>query len=217
MQFTLLQARILGVLVEKQHTVPDTYPLSLNALVTGCNQKNGRDPVMDASEAEVRAALDFLRQQVLVIESSGARVTRYSHNLGRVLKIPSQAEALLATLMLRGPQTASELRINSERLHRFADTGSAEVFLEELATRPAQQGGALVVKLPRRPGEREARWAHLLCGEPAIAEPPVATEGGAAREQADVAGEIVQLRAEVAALRAEVAALRARVDAGGGG
>jgi uncharacterized protein YceH (UPF0502 family) len=140
-------------------------------------------------------------------------VTRYSHNLGRVLKIPSQAEALLATLILRGPQTASELRINSERLHRFADTGSAEVFLEELATRPDEQGGALVVKLPRRPGEREARWAHLLCGEPPPAVPGAVA---AATEQPEpgLAAEVAQLRSEVEALRSEVAALRAQFDAG---
>ncbi|MCA3211908.1 MAG: YceH family protein [Burkholderiales bacterium] len=209
MLLTPLQARIVGVLVEKQHTVPDTYPLSLNALVTGCNQKNARDPVMEATEGEVRAALDELRQRLLVIESSGARVTRYSHNLGRVLKVPAQAEALLATLMLRGAQTASELRIASERLHRFADTGSVEVFLEELAVRPADQGGALALKLPRRPGEREARWAHLLCGAPpagaASADPVPATQ------PAGLAAEVSALRAEVEALRAEVAALRARL------
>ncbi|MFN8736866.1 MAG: YceH family protein [Betaproteobacteria bacterium] len=209
MLLTPLQARIVGVLVEKQHTVPDTYPLSLNALVTGCNQKNARDPVMEATEGEVRAALDELRQRLLVIESSGARVTRYSHNLGRVLKVPAQAEALLATLMLRGAQTASELRIASERLHRFADTGSVEVFLEELAARPADHGGALALKLPRRPGEREARWAHLLCGAPpagaASADPVPATQ------PAGLAAEVSALRAEVEALRAEVAALRARL------
>jgi uncharacterized protein YceH (UPF0502 family) len=209
MLLTALQARIVGVLVEKQHTVPDTYPLSLNALVAGCNQKNARDPVMEATEGEVRAALDELRQRLLVIESSGARVTRYSHNLGRVLKVPAQAEALLATLMLRGAQTASELRIASERLHRFADTGSVEVFLEELAVRPADQGGALALKLPRRPGEREARWAHLLCGAPpagaASADPVPATQ------PAGLAAEVSALRAEVEALRAEVAALRARL------
>jgi len=209
MLLTPLQARIVGVLVEKQHTVPDTYPLSLNALVTGCNQKNARDPVMEATEGEVRAALDELRQRLLVIESSGARVTRYSHNLGRVLKVPAQAEALLATLLLRGAQTASELRIASERLHRFADTGSVEVFLEELAVRPADQGGALALKLPRRPGEREARWAHLLCGAPpagaASADPVPATQ------PAGLAAEVSALRAEVEALRAEVAALRARL------
>lgn len=211
MRLTPVQARVVAVLVEKQHTVPDAYPLSLNALVTGCNQKNAREPIMELSEAEVRDALDALRSQLFVIESSGARVTRYAHNLGRVLKIPSQAEALLATLILRGPQTASELRINSERLHRFADTGSAEVFLEELATRPDEQGSALVVKLPRRPGEREARWAHLLCGEPAAAVPVAAP--AVTPPPPGLAAEVAQLRSEVEALRNEVAALRAQVDA----
>ena len=209
MLLTALQARIVGVLVEKQHTVPDTYPLSLNALVAGCNQKNARDPVMETTEAEVRAALDELRQRLLVIESSGARVTRYEHNLGRVLKIPAQAEALLATLLLRGAQTASELRIASERLHRFADTGSVEVFLEELAARPADRGGALALKLPRRPGEREARWAHLLCGVPPVG--VAAADAVPAALPAGLAADVAALRAEVEALRAEVAALRARL------
>jgi uncharacterized protein YceH (UPF0502 family) len=209
MLLTALQARIVGVLVEKQHTVPDTYPLSLNALVAGCNQKNARDPVMETTEAEVRAALDELRQRLLVIESSGARVTRYEHNLGRSLKIPAQAEALLATLLLRGAQTASELRIASERLHRFADTGSVEVFLEELAARPADRGGALALKLPRRPGEREARWAHLLCGAPPVG--VAAADAVPAAQPAGLAADVAALRAEVEALRAEVAALRARL------
>ncbi|MCA3217173.1 MAG: YceH family protein [Burkholderiales bacterium] len=207
MRLTPVQARVVAVLVEKQHTVPDAYPLSLNALVTGCNQKNARDPVMDISEAEARDALDELRGKVLVIESSGARVTRYAHNMGRVLKIPSQAEALLATLILRGPQTTSELRINSERLHRFADTGSAEVFLEELATRPDAQGGALVVKLPRRPGEREARWAHLLCGEPP-APAPTPVELPSPGQRPNLESELAQLRGELEALRGEVNTLK---------
>jgi uncharacterized protein YceH (UPF0502 family) len=203
MLLTALQARIVGVLVEKQHTVPDTYPLSLNALVAGCNQKSARDPVMETTEAEVRAALDELRQRLLVIESSGARVTRYEHNLGRALKIPAQAEALLATLLLRGA------RIASERLHRFADTGSVEVFLEELAARPADRGGALALKLPRRPGEREARWAHLLCGAPPVG--VAAADAVPAAQPAGLAADVAALRAEVEALRAEVAALRARL------
>lgn len=164
LRLSLPETRVLGVLVEKERTVPDTYPLSLNALVAGCNQKNNRDPVLELSEAEVQSAVDVLKRSTLVIESSGARVARYAHNLGRVLKVPSQAQALLAVLMLRGPQTAGELRIGAERLHRFADISSVEAFLEELATRPHAQGGALVVKLPRRPGERESRWAHLLNG-----------------------------------------------------
>ena len=127
---SLLETRVLGVLVEKQHTVPDSYPLSLNALTLGCNQKTARDPVLNASEAEVQDAVDALRVLSLVFESSGSRVARYEHNAGRVLALPSQSVALLAVLMLRGPQTASELRANCERLHRFADTSSVEAFLD---------------------------------------------------------------------------------------
>jgi len=107
---SLLESRILGVLVEKEKTVPDTYPLSLNALTAGCNQKNNRDPVLSASDSEVLTAIDELKVANWVIESSGARVTRYSHNIGRVLRIPEQSVALLAALMLRGQQTAAELR-----------------------------------------------------------------------------------------------------------
>src|SRR5438445_1138118 len=162
---SLLETRVLGVLVEKHHTVPDTYPLTLNALVAGCNQKTSRDPILDASDADVQAALDSLKTHSLVVESSGSRVMRYAHNVERALAIPSQAAALLATLMLRGPQTAGELRINSERLHRFTDISAVEAFLNELAARSA---GALVVELPRLPGTRETRWAQLLAGPPAI-------------------------------------------------
>ncbi|GMV58772.1 MAG: hypothetical protein AMXMBFR72_18760 [Betaproteobacteria bacterium] len=203
LRLSLPEARVLGVLVEKERTVPDTYPLSLNALAAGCNQKNNRDPVLELSESEIQAAVDALKRRSLVIESSGARVTRYAHNLGRVLRVPSQAEALLAVLMLRGPQTAGELRIGAERLHRFADISSVEAFLEELATRPDAQGGALVVKLVRRPGERESRWAHLLSG------PVEAGVEGAEVSTGAADGNIAALRAEVGALRAEVAELRA--------
>ena len=160
---SLLETRVLGTLLEKQHTVPDAYPLTLNALVAGCNQKSSRAPVIEATQAEVQPALDRLRSANLVIETSGGRVARYSHNFERVLQVPSQAAALLAVLMLRGPQTAGELRINGERLHRFADISAVEAFLEELAARPA---GPLVVQLPRLPGARESRWAHLLSGAP---------------------------------------------------
>ncbi len=201
---SLLETRVLGVLVEKERTVPDTYPLSLNALVGGCNQKNNRDPVLNASDAEVQAALDRLKALSLVIESSGARVTRYGHNVGRVLRVPDQSVALLAALMLRGPQTAGELRIATERLHRFADISSVEAFLEELATRPDANGGALVAKLPRQPGEREQRWAHLLSG-------PVASSRFDVAPIAEEAGDIAALRADVARLAEEVAQLRAIV------
>ena len=109
---SLLETRVLGVLCEKQHTVPDTYPLSLNALVAGCNQKTSRAPLIEASEADVAAAIDSLKGPALVIESSGGRVPRYAHNMERALHLPSQSVALLTVLMLRGPQTAGELRIN---------------------------------------------------------------------------------------------------------
>ncbi|MDA8110582.1 MAG: YceH family protein [Betaproteobacteria bacterium] len=201
---SLLETRVLGTLVEKERTVPDTYPLTLNALVAGCNQKTSRDPVMQASEAEVQAALDSLKRANLVVESSGGRVARYAHNLERVLQVPAQSAALLTALMLRGPQTAGELRIACERLHRFADISAVEGFLDELAARPA---GALVVELPRLPGARENRWAHLLSGTPS-------REASAAEAQAggDVSlGEMAALKANVARLEGEIAELRALV------
>jgi len=202
-----LETRVLGVLIEKERTVPDTYPLSLNALTAGCNQKNNRDPLMAAGEGEVQAAVDRLRALSLVIESSGSRVMRYSQNVQRVLKVPSEAVALLATLWLRGPQTAAELRSASERLHRFADVSSVEGYLEELTTRPAEQGGPLVTLLPRRPGTREQRWAHLLCG-------PVAEETGHSPAPLEAAGldEVAGLREDVRRLSDEVAALKELVQ-----
>ena len=130
-----LEARVLGVLIEKQRSVPDTYPLSLNALVAACNQKTSRAPIMHVTEADVLQALDGLNGRSLVIETSGGRVMRYGHNAERVLGLPAQSVALLATLVLRGPQTAGELRTNSERLHRFADISAVEGFLNELAER----------------------------------------------------------------------------------
>ncbi len=161
-----IQARIVGVLAEKQRTVPDTYPLSLAALTAGCNQKTARDPVMSLSEADVLAALDDLRSASWVFETSGSRVMRYEQNVLRVLQIPSNSLPLLAVLMLRGPQTPAELRANVDRWHHFADTSSVEAYLEELANRAA---GALVARLARAPGSREHRWTHLLCGMPAQA------------------------------------------------
>jgi uncharacterized protein YceH (UPF0502 family) len=212
---TPLEARVLGVLVEKQHMVPDTYPLSLSALVAGCNQKTARSPVIEATEAEVMTAVDGLKTLSLVFEGSGSRVVRFEHNLGRRLGLPGQSVALLAVLMLRGPQTTAELRLNSERLHKFADLSSVEGFLDELATREPVR----VVKLPRAPGEREARWAHLLCGEVAL--PPAAVAGlaGSATAAAspgawgaDVsAGELAALKAEQARMAAELEQLKALV------
>lgn len=201
---SLVETRVLGTLLEKQHTVPDTYPLSLNALVAGCNQKSSRNPVMETTEADVLATLDRLKSLNLVIETSGSRVTRYSHNLERVLQVPSQSAALLTALMLRGPQTPGELRTNTERLHRFADLSAVQGFLDELAARP---DGALVVQLPRLPGARENRWAHLLSGTPkveAAADAPLAPQSVA---QDDLAARVARLEGEVEALKAELARL----------
>jgi uncharacterized protein YceH (UPF0502 family) len=203
-----LESRVLGVLVEKQHTVPDTYPLTLLALTTGCNQKTSRDPIMNASESEVQAAVDHLKTLSLIVESSGGRVMRYAHNVGRVLAIPTQAVALLAALMLRGPQTVGELRINTDRLHRFADTSAVEAFLNELAAREA---GALVVLLPRQPGARETRWAHMLSGAPSASSAPHPAAEETVRDAADTNSEIAALKADVAHLSDEVESLKATV------
>ncbi|MFZ2650274.1 MAG: YceH family protein [Burkholderiaceae bacterium] len=203
-----LEARVLGVLIEKAHTVPDSYPLSLNSLTLGCNQKTARDPVINAAEAEVQMAADALKSLSLAFESSGSRVSRYEHNMGRVLGLPSQSVALLAVLVLRGPQTCSELRINCERLHRFADLSAVQGFLDELAARPQEKGGALVVKLARQAGEREQRWMHQLCGAVDPGVPSVSSDS------ADfvATSEIVALKAQHAALQLEVNELRGLVD-----
>ncbi len=199
---TLLETRVLGALIEKEHTVPDSYPLSLNSLVAACNQKTSRDPVINAGEADVQAAVESLKELALITESSGAKVMRFGHNAERGLKLPSQSVALLAMLMLRGPQTAAELRINSDRLHKFADTGSVEVFLNELAGRAETAGGPLTQLLPKAPGAREARearWVHLLSGAPDV------------NAAADMSGGDALLGADVDMLKAEVRRLHEKV------
>jgi uncharacterized protein YceH (UPF0502 family) len=200
---TPLEARVLAVLVEKQATVPDTYPLSLNSLVAGCNQKTARDPVIAATDAEVLTAVDGLKGLSLLFESSGSRVARYEHNFARAFGVPGQAQALLAVLMLRGPQTSAELRANTERLYRFADISSVEGFLHELAEKSPPR----VVLLPRAPGEREARWAHLLSGEVQLSHRADASEGG----ESVSAGELAALKAEQSRLGLEVETLKSLV------
>lgn len=202
------EARVLGVLFEKERTVPDSYPLSLNAIVLGANQKSSRSPVMELAETEAQAALDGLKALSLAVETSGGRVMRYAHNLPRALAIPAEAAAIVAMLMLRGPQTPGELRINTERLHRFADLSSLEAYLAELAARPA---GALVVELARAPGARERRWAHLLSG-PDTPDPSPASVGHPADAGSDDV-RLAALEARVERLERALAALNPR-DAG---
>lgn len=208
---SLLETRVLGVLIEKQLTTPDVYPLTVNSLVAGCNQKTSRDPVISVGENDVQLALDALRAHTLIVESYGAsgRVLRYAHNVDRVLHLSAPVVAILAVLMLRGPQTPGELRSNCDRLYRFPDISALEAYLAEMSeSRANRPVGALVVQLPRQPGSRENRYAHLLSGVP---EMPVfigsqPDSGGPSVAQRD------NLAAEVAMLRAEVATLRSALQ-----
>lgn len=201
---TPVEARVLGTLMEKARTVPDSYPMSLNSLVAGCNQKSSREPITNLSESEVQEALDGLKGRSLAFTSRGSRVERWEHNFQRAMVVPEQSAVLLGLLMLRGPQTAGELRIHSERWYRFADISSVEAFLEEMRGRSEDKGGPLVLQLPRAPGAREARWAHLLCGPVDVsAASPTPPSAGAPESP---------LAARVSALESEVAELRALVN-----
>jgi uncharacterized protein len=204
---TAVQARVLGTLMEKARTVPDSYPLTLNSLVLGCNQKSSRDPFMELAEADVASALGELKNTGLVRETSGGRTTRFEHNFQRGVGVFEQAAVLLGLLMLRGPQTAAELRLNAERWYKFADVSSVEGFLDELQERAAEKGGPLVVKLARAPGAREQRWAHLLCG------PVDASQTGVTSGSRSVDGSVhAQSLERIERLEAEVAQLRATVQ-----
>jgi uncharacterized protein YceH (UPF0502 family) len=204
-----VEARVLGTLMEKARTVPDSYPMSLNSLVLGCNQKSSRDPIMELPEADVVDALSSLKARNLVREMSGSRVTRFEHNFKRGVGVPEQSAVLLGLLILRGPQTAAELRLNTERWYKFADISSVEGFLEELQDRSEAKGGPLVIKLARAPGAREQRWAHLLCGP--VDESQWAGGGSARQVDGSTQERMARLEAEVAALRATVEKLCAEL------
>ena len=206
---SLVEARILGALVEKERTVPDSYPLTLNSLIMACNQKTSRNPILNVSQSEALEALDSLRSQSLVTETSGGRVLHYAQNIQSVLRIPEQSMILLATLMLRGSQTAGELRTNSERLYRFADISSVESFLRELAERSPD---ALVMEMTRQPGMRENRWIHLLSGIPAINQPGESSSLDAHSPENPATNDVDELKSDVARLASEVRILRNMVD-----
>ncbi len=204
---SLLETRVLGVLLEKERTVPDSYPLTLNYLVSGCNQKTAREPVLEASDDEVQAAVDSLKSLSLIIESSGGRVTRYEHNALRVIGVNDRESALLTALMLRGPQTVGELRINTERLYKFADITSVEGYLQSLAEREDSKGGPLTVKLGAGPRGREPRWAHLLSG--AVEMPAYTAEPSNAAEHTSIAvSELSAMQARITQLERQVSGLQ---------
>lgn len=218
-----LEARVIGCLIEKQITTPDQYPLSLNALTNACNQKSNRDPVMDLDEGTVQRTVDGLARKHFVIEKSGfgSRVPKYQHRFCNSefgpLKLSPQELAIVCELLLRGPQTPGELRGRAARMAAFADSAEVERTLEQLMQR---EDGPFVARLPREPGRREARYAHLFSGEPVATEPapapgeriasaaPAAASGAGPVPQSDAVARIERLEQEVRTLRAELDALR---------
>jgi uncharacterized protein YceH (UPF0502 family) len=168
-RLSALEARVLGCLIEKEFATPDLYPLTLNALVNACNQRSNRDPLMEVAAREVEAALELLRLKHLSSLFSGAdaRVPKFKQKLDAVYPMSPPARALLAELLLRGPQTLAGLRANAERMQPMPIGAEFDALLAELSPRPS---GALVLQLPRQPGQKEARWAQLLTGEPSLSE-----------------------------------------------
>lgn len=206
------EARVLGSLIEKEFTTPDIYPLSLNSLTNACNQRNNRAPVLALSEGEVEIALNGLRDKRLAALFSGAdaRVPKFRQTIDNQFPIENSARALIAELLLRGPQTTAELRARTERMQPISDLAETERLLQDLAERPS---GPLVRLLPRQPGQKESRWTELLTGEPVAANPASNLPSLAPLPVPEVTPEIEtrlsSLEAEVASLRAELAALRA--------
>jgi uncharacterized protein YceH (UPF0502 family) len=211
---TDVEVRILGSLLEKEVTTPEYYPLSLNALLAACNQTTNRDPVMRLDENTATHHIIALRRGGLLrqIQPVGSRVSRFEHLMAEELKLDPRQLAVLGVLMLRGPQTPGELHARTARLAAFADIPDLEAVLESLVARKPEP---LVARLPRRPGQKEVRYAHLLGGEPARADAPEgADEPALPTRRAGVEDDrVAVLERTVEALRAEVAALRAELDA----
>ena len=214
-----VEARVLGALVEKDITTPDYYPLSLNALVNACNQKNNRDPVMTLDEAAVRGALDDLHNKNLAGPASGAdsRVTKYEHRLQEMFNFTRGETAILCVLLLRGPQTPGELRARTERMHRFEDLSEVELSLQRLM----QRDPPLARVLPRQPGSKESRYMHLLSGDmkdPGMADASAARAPSPAYPVTNAAipstdrDRITHLEDEVATLRKEVTDLKHQLE-----
>ncbi|HTW46941.1 MAG TPA: YceH family protein [Acidobacteriaceae bacterium] len=205
-----VEVRVLGSLIEKEATTPEYYPLSLNALVNACNQKNNREPVLQLTEDEVRPALHRLQDQGLAAAVHDSRVTKYEHHLQEVFNLTRGETGVLCVLLLRGAQTPGELRGRTERMHRFEEAGDVLAVLDKLA----QRDPALIMALPRQPGSRELRYAHLLSGQPDLAAlASGAVEAAASTGTSPEADRLAQLEAEVAALREQIAELREQIAA----
>jgi uncharacterized protein YceH (UPF0502 family) len=196
-----IELRVLGCLIEKQRTTPDAYPLSLNSLRLACNQSTNREPVVDYDERTIRAALDRLAQKgwTRLASGAGSRTVKFRHLFDEAVRVSHEEIAVLCVLMLRGPQTPGELKQRTPRLHGFASVDEIERVLDDLIARE------LVARLPRRPGQKEQRYGHLLGDESAEAAPAPAVE---LDRLTQVERELHELREAVATLRAELAALR---------
>ncbi len=208
---TTTEIRVLGCLLEKEMTTPDYYPLTLNSLTSACNQKSNRDPVLSLDETEVVKALDTLRFKGMAMQASGegSRVPKYRHTLAEKMYFENEQLAILCELFVRGPQTLGELRSRCERMFPFADTAAVENVLLELN----DSEGPLSVKLPRQPGQKEQRYAHLFSGSPEIAEsidepPPEAARMKVAEDDARIS----RLEQELADLKAEFERFRSQFD-----
>ncbi len=200
-----LEIRILGCLMEKQLATPEYYPLTANALVAACNQKSNRDPVMEVAESEVQRTLDRLQDEKLVWKVLGGRATRWDHNLDATWQLDRPAKAILTLLFLRGPQTGGEVRGRSDRLHSFEAIDDVEATIQRLAA----GADAIVREVPRRSGQKESRWMHLLGGAPAMTEPE--TQEPASSQGEPLSLRVQRLEGEVALLVAELAALKAKL------
>jgi hypothetical protein len=211
MEFRLMETevRVLGSLIEKDITTPEYYPLSLNALVNACNQKTNRDPVMQLDEDAVRDALDGLQQHRMAGPARGAdsRVTKFEQRLQELFNFTRPEIAVLCVLLLRGPQTPGELRGRAERMHRFEALEDVQSALQKLI----QREPPLAKVLPRQPGTKESRYAHLFAGDVVEAEAPVHVSAAVERDPAD-AGRIARLEEEVAELRQEVAGVKEQLE-----
>jgi uncharacterized protein len=198
------EVRVLGTLMEKEATTPEYYPLSLNALMNGCNQKSNREPVVTYDAETIEGALEGLRQKdfALFVKGSG-RVDKYAQRISETMNLGRRECAILCTLFLRGPQTLGEIKDRSERMFTFGDLSEAERVLEKLAE---WEDGPLVKKLARQPGQKEARYAHLFAGEPVY-------DPGAESAGVPPLTKVAQLEQELQGLRSELADLKARFDA----